>query len=84
MTEASVFICLQPDGKIKVDSVGPAAPDVQIRLAETGEVLVKSPGVFRHYYKNDAATAEVLTADGWILVARFALALALSSVVPLL
>jgi long-chain acyl-CoA synthetase len=66
MTEASVFICLQPDGKIKVDSVGPAAPDVQIRLAETGEVLVKSPGVFRHYYKNDAATRDAKTADGWL------------------
>lgn len=66
MTEASVFICLQPDGQIKVDTVGPAAPDVQIRLAETGEVLVKSPGVFRLYYKNEAATRDAKTADGWL------------------
>ena len=66
MTEASVFICLQPDGQIKVDTVGPAAPDVQIRLAETGEVLVKSPGVFRVYYKNEAATRDAKTADGWL------------------
>jgi long-chain acyl-CoA synthetase len=66
MTEASVFICLQPDGQIKVDTVGPAAPDVQIRLAETGEVLVRSPGVFRLYYKNEAATREAKTADGWL------------------
>jgi long-chain acyl-CoA synthetase len=66
MTEASVFICLQPDGQIKVDTVGPAAPGVEIRLAETGEVLVKSPGVFRLYYKNEAATRDAKTADGWL------------------
>ncbi|MBL8696831.1 MAG: AMP-binding protein [Alphaproteobacteria bacterium] len=66
MTEASVFICLQPDGQIKVDTVGPAAPDVAIRLADNGEVLVKSPGVFKLYYKNEAATAEAKTSDGWL------------------
>jgi long-chain acyl-CoA synthetase len=66
MTESSVFICLQPDGQIKVDTVGPAAPDVEIKLAENGEVLVKSPGVFQHYYKNEAATASAKTADGWL------------------
>jgi long-chain acyl-CoA synthetase len=66
MTEASVFICLQPDGQIKVDTVGPAAPAVEIKLAENGEVLVKSPGVFKLYYKNDAATAEAKTQDGWL------------------
>ncbi len=66
MTEASVFICLQPDGQIKVDTVGPAAPEVEIKLAESGEVLVKSPGVFKLYYKNDAATRESKTPDGWL------------------
>jgi len=38
---------------------------VQIRLAESGEIMVKSPGLLKEYYKNPAATAEVLTADGW-------------------
>ena len=66
MTEASVFICLQPDGQIKVDTVGPAAPAVEIKLDESGEVLVKSPGVFKLYYKNEAATAESKTPDGWL------------------
>ena len=42
MTESSVFICLQPDGQIKVDTVGPAAPEVEIRLDETGEEARKS------------------------------------------
>lgn len=66
MTEASVFICLQPDGQIKVDTVGPAAPEVELKLAESGEVLVKSPGVFKLYYKNDAATRDAKTEDGWL------------------
>ncbi len=66
MTESSVFICLQPDGQIKVDTVGPAAPDVEIKLDESGQVLVRSPGVFKLYYKNEAATAAAKTADGWL------------------
>jgi long-chain acyl-CoA synthetase len=66
MTETSVFICMQPDGQIKADTVGIAAPEVEIKIAESGEVLVKSPGVFLTYYKNDAATAEAKTPDGWV------------------
>jgi long-chain acyl-CoA synthetase len=38
---------------------------VEIKLAENGEILVKSPGLLKEYYKNPAATAEVLTAEGW-------------------
>ncbi len=66
MTETSVFICMQPDGQIKADTVGVAAPEVEIKIADNGEVLVKSPGVFLTYYKNDAATAETKTPDGWV------------------
>jgi long-chain acyl-CoA synthetase len=65
MTETSVFICLQPDGQIRADTVGPPAPEVEVKIAEGGEVLVKSPGVFSTYYKNDTATAESKTTDGW-------------------
>ncbi len=66
MTETSVFICLQPDGQIKADTVGPPAPAVELKIAENGEVLVRSPGVFQTYYKNAQATAETKTADGWV------------------
>jgi long-chain acyl-CoA synthetase len=66
MTETSVFICMQPDGQIKPDTVGVPAPEVQIAIADNGEVLVKSPGVFVTYYKNEKATAEAKTADGWV------------------
>lgn len=65
-TEASVYITLQPDGEIFPDTVGKPGPGVEIRIADTGEVQFTSPGVFDRYYKNDEATAETKTADGWV------------------
>lgn len=65
-TEASVFISLQPDGEIRADTVGVPGPGVEIKIADSGEVLFKSPGVFAGYYKNDAATGETKTPDGWV------------------
>ncbi|MBP6765796.1 MAG: AMP-binding protein [Rubrivivax sp.] len=64
-TETAVFVCLQPDHEVKADTVGVPIEGVQIKVAENGEILVKSPGLLKEYYKNPAATAEVLTADGW-------------------
>ena len=64
-TETAVFVCLQPDHEAKADTVGVPIDGVEIRLADNGEILVKSPGLLKEYYKNPAATAEVLTADGW-------------------
>jgi len=65
-TEASVFISIQPNGDIRSDSVGVPAPGVEIKVADSGEVLFKSPGVFQAYYKNDDATRETKTADNWV------------------
>ena len=64
-TETAVFVCLQPDHEVKADTVGVPIDGVEIKVAENGEILVKSPGLLKEYYKNPAATAEVLTADGW-------------------
>ena len=66
MTEASVFVTMQPDGAIKPDTVGTPAPEVEIRIDEGGEVLFRGPGVFREYFRNPEATAETKTADGWV------------------
>ena len=66
-TEASVYITMQPDGEIFGDTVGMPAPDVEIKIAENGEVLYRSPGVFVGYYKNDEATRTTKTEDGWVL-----------------
>ncbi|MGE3536043.1 MAG: long-chain fatty acid--CoA ligase [Candidatus Tectimicrobiota bacterium] len=65
MTEASVFVCVQPDGEVKPDTVGTPMPEVELRLTESGEVLLRSPGVFLGYYNNPQATAETLQ-DGWV------------------
>jgi long-chain acyl-CoA synthetase len=64
-TETAVFVCLQPDHEARADTVGVPIEGVEIRLTEAGEILVKSPGLLREYYRNPAATAEVLTAEGW-------------------
>jgi long-chain acyl-CoA synthetase len=64
-TETAVFVCLQPDNEAKSDTVGVPINGVEIKVIESGEILVKSPGLLKGYYKNEAATAEVLTADGW-------------------
>jgi long-chain acyl-CoA synthetase len=64
-TETAVFVCLQPDNEAKADTVGVPIDGVQIKLADSGEILVKSPGLLKEYYKNAQATAEVLTQDGW-------------------
>ncbi len=66
-TEASVFITMHPDGQVKPDTVGVPAPGVEVKIADNGEVLYRSPGVFVRYHKNDEATAETKTADGWVL-----------------
>ena len=65
-TEASVFITIQPDGEIAADTVGKPAIDVEIKIADSGEVLFRSPGVFVEYFKNPQATSETKTPDGWV------------------
>ncbi len=65
-TEAFLYLTAQPDGQIFSDTVGPVMPNVQLRIADNGEVLFKSPGMFVGYFKDDAKTAEVTTEDGFI------------------
>jgi long-chain acyl-CoA synthetase len=65
-TEASVYVTAQPDGEIYADTVGKPNIDVDVKIADTGEVLFRSPGVFVGYYKDPEKTAESKTADGWV------------------
>ena len=65
-TEATVYITMQPDGEIYADTVGKPAPGVDIKIAESGEVLFKSPGVFVRYHKSEEATKATKTEDGWV------------------
>ena len=64
-TETAVFVCVQPDNQARADTVGVPLAGVEIKVAANGELMVKSPGLLKEYYKNPEATAEVLTADGW-------------------
>ena len=65
-TEATVFICAQPDGEVKSDTVGKVIPGVELRLSDNNEVFYRSPGVFHSYYKNPESTAETKDAEGWV------------------
>jgi long-chain acyl-CoA synthetase len=65
MTESSALICIQQDGDVKLDTVGPPLPGVEVRLSDAGEVLYRGPGVFQGYYKNPEATRETLE-NGWV------------------
>jgi long-chain acyl-CoA synthetase len=64
-TETSVFVCVQPNGGVKPDTVGPPVAGVEIRLTDAGEILIRSPGLFREYYKSPDATREAKDAEGW-------------------
>jgi long-chain acyl-CoA synthetase len=64
-TETSVFVCIQPNDKVKPDTVGPAVPGVELKFTPERELLIRSPGLFKEYYKNPQATAEVKDAEGW-------------------
>jgi long-chain acyl-CoA synthetase len=65
-TEAFLYVTCQPDGAIYSDTVGPAAPNVDVRIAESGEVQFRSPGMFVGYFKDQAKTAEAMTPDGYV------------------
>jgi long-chain acyl-CoA synthetase len=64
-TETSVMVCVQPNGQVKPDTVGPPMKGVEIRVLDSGEIVLRCPGLFRAYYKNDVATREAKDADGW-------------------
>ncbi len=66
-TETCAYVCLQPDGEIKLDSVGKPAPAVEVKIADNGEILVKGPMLLKTYYKRPDATAESLNEEGYFL-----------------
>jgi long-chain acyl-CoA synthetase len=64
-TETSVFVCVQPNGGVKPDTVGPPVAGVEIKLTDAGEILIRSPGLFREYYKAPEATRDAKDGEGW-------------------
>lgn len=65
-TEAFLYVTAQTDTEVRTDCVGPATPNVTIRIDESGEVLYKSPGQFVGYFKEPEKTAEAMTPDGFV------------------
>lgn len=65
-TESSVFITVQPDGEVFPDTVGTPSPGVELKIADNGEVIYRSPGAFHSYFKNPQSTAATKTDEGWV------------------
>jgi long-chain acyl-CoA synthetase len=64
-TETAVFVCIQPNGQVRSDTVGPAVPGVELKFSAERELLIRSEGLFREYYKNPDATRTAKDAEGW-------------------
>ncbi len=64
-TEIAGISVLHRTDDVKLDTVGKPIPETEVKIAEDGEILSKSPAVFKGYYKNDEATAKTLK-DGWL------------------
>ena len=65
-TEASALIACQSDAEANPNTVGRPMPRVEVRIDDRGEVMLKGPNVFCGYFKQDEATRDTLTADGWL------------------
>jgi long-chain acyl-CoA synthetase len=65
-TEAFLFVTAQADRGVRSDAVGPPAPDVEVRVVDSGEVQFRSPGMFIGYFREGDKTRDTMTDDGYV------------------
>jgi long-chain acyl-CoA synthetase len=65
-TEDNAPTSVNPPGKARIGTVGPPLPGLEVKFDKDGEILVRGPNVFQGYFKNEAATKEALTEDGFL------------------
>jgi long-chain acyl-CoA synthetase len=66
LTETASSATVNEPGDFRIGTVGRPVEGAEVRLAEDGEILVRSPSVFAGYYKEPEATAAALSKDGWL------------------
>jgi long-chain acyl-CoA synthetase len=66
LTECTTAATVNRVGRFRFGTVGPALPGVELRIADDGEVLIRTETIFAGYYKDEKATREVLPGDGWL------------------
>jgi len=66
-TETAAYVCKHANGESRLDTVGKPLPGVEIKIADKGEIWVKSPGMLKEYYKAPEATVESISPDGYFM-----------------
>ena len=64
-TETSALVAIQNDNEADPNTVGRPCPGVEVRIGDNSEVLIKSPGIFAGYYKQEEATRDAVDSAGW-------------------
>lgn len=66
-TETAAYVCKQPNGEARLDTVGKPLQGVELRVVDSGEIWVKTPSMLKEYYKRPDATAESISPDGYFM-----------------
>ena len=65
-TEGTALATYTPENDVRPGAVGIAYPNIELRIADDGEILLRGPSIFAGYYRNDEATRETVDAQGWL------------------